>query len=146
MNTGDPSSGEENSQSYCSDSSSIPSTLSDCEGVPVHELPFSLQNSLFSSNLKFVAHGNASTGLPSVEDGNSVPPSHGATVNQISYGSCVDRQPNPSQTGVKSVPLERDSAYQSDKDCPASKSAAQTELVSHLFVTMFLCLICSMQI
>lgn len=129
MNTGDPSSGEENSQSYCSDSSSIPSTLSDCEGVPVHDLPFSLQSNLFGADLKFVAHSNTSTDLPSAEDGSSVPPSHGATVNQISYIPCVDSQPNPPQTGVESVPLERETPYQSDKDCLASTSA-EIELVS----------------
>lgn len=138
MNTGDLSSGEENSQSYCSDSSSIPSTLSDCEGVPVQDLQFPLQSNSFGDDLNlFVARNHLPTGLPSVEDGNSVPLTHGTTVNQISGISCVESPPNPSQTGVKSVPRERDSAHQIDKGCLASTTSsatstysAQVELVS----------------
>ena len=81
MNTGDPSFGEENSQSYCSDSSSIPSSLSDCEGVPLQDLQFSVGSQSFSDKLKwFIAHDKAAQQSP--EDGNNVPLPSGAPLNQ----------------------------------------------------------------
>ncbi|XP_076465119.1 uncharacterized protein LOC143296954 isoform X2 [Babylonia areolata] len=124
MNTGDPSIDEENSQSCCSDSSSIPSTLSDCEGVPLLDLPFSVQNSSFSHDLRwFTANDKSEPGLASVEDGNSLPLSLGAPLNP-SHLPGVEAEPSLRES-VKLASLERDLLHLSEVDLLASSSASQ---------------------
>ncbi|XP_070207967.1 histone-lysine N-methyltransferase ASH1L-like isoform X2 [Littorina saxatilis] len=83
MNTGGLSGGEENSQSYYSDSSSIPSSFSDCEDLPIQELQFSGHQTSFSDELKLLlARDKGAAEDPVFENGNSVPLSHGAPVSQ----------------------------------------------------------------
>lgn len=83
MNTGGLSGGEENSQSYYSDSSSIPSSFSDCEDIPIQELQFSGHQTSFSDELKLLlARDKGAAEDPVFENGNSVPLSHGAPVSQ----------------------------------------------------------------